>query len=178
MCLVSQLYPILCDPMDCSPPGSSVHGDSPGKNTGVGCHARLNLSTTKRQKVKYYVYSLPKIATQTGSSSIPLGFFWNSQNLTNPDVLSSDITHSSPLSKGHGPLHLLVNHKISSASSCVSDIFKPLNREVVLFSLGYREGQESFRPQRWFRGGDPHGDVDGRTSLSPFLTSDKARKFL
>ena len=27
------------DPMDCSPPGSSVHGDSPGKNTGVGCHA-------------------------------------------------------------------------------------------------------------------------------------------
>ena len=27
----------LCDPMDSSPPGSSVHGDSPGKNTGVGC---------------------------------------------------------------------------------------------------------------------------------------------
>ena len=24
--------------MDCSPPGSSVHGDAPGKNTGVGCH--------------------------------------------------------------------------------------------------------------------------------------------
>ena len=27
--------------MDCSPSGSSVHGDSPGKNTGVGCHALL-----------------------------------------------------------------------------------------------------------------------------------------
>ena len=25
----------------CSPPGSSVHGDSPAKNTGVGCHALL-----------------------------------------------------------------------------------------------------------------------------------------
>ena len=25
--------------MDHSPPGSSVHGDSPGKNTGGGCHA-------------------------------------------------------------------------------------------------------------------------------------------
>ena len=24
--------------MDCSPPGSSIHGDSPGKNTEVGCH--------------------------------------------------------------------------------------------------------------------------------------------
>ena len=31
--------PTLCDPMDCSQPGSSVHGDSLGKNTGVGCHA-------------------------------------------------------------------------------------------------------------------------------------------
>ena len=27
--------------MDCSLPGSSVHGDSPGKSTGVGCHALL-----------------------------------------------------------------------------------------------------------------------------------------
>ena len=29
----------LWDPMDCSPPDSSAHGDSPGKDTGVGCHA-------------------------------------------------------------------------------------------------------------------------------------------
>ena len=29
------------DPMDCSLPGSSVHGDSPSKNTGVGRHALL-----------------------------------------------------------------------------------------------------------------------------------------
>ena len=32
-----QLCLTLCDPMNCSPPGSSVHGDSLGKNTGVGC---------------------------------------------------------------------------------------------------------------------------------------------
>ena len=31
----------LCDPMDCSLPGSSVQWDSPGKNIGVGCHAFL-----------------------------------------------------------------------------------------------------------------------------------------
>ena len=41
LCLVTQSCPTLCDPMDCSPPGSSVRGDSPGKNTGVGCHALL-----------------------------------------------------------------------------------------------------------------------------------------
>ena len=41
MCLVAQSCPILCDPMDCSPPGSSVHGDSLGKNIGMGCHAVL-----------------------------------------------------------------------------------------------------------------------------------------
>ena len=37
-----QLCLTLCHPMDCSPPGSSVHGDSPGKNTGVGCCAPLH----------------------------------------------------------------------------------------------------------------------------------------
>ena len=37
--LFTQSYLILWDPMDCSPSGSSIHGDSPGKNTGVGCHA-------------------------------------------------------------------------------------------------------------------------------------------
>ena len=41
MCLAAQSCPTLCDPMDCNPPGFSVHEDSPGKNTGVGCHALL-----------------------------------------------------------------------------------------------------------------------------------------
>ena len=37
--LVTQSWLTLCDPMDCSPPGSSDHGDSPGQNTVVGFHA-------------------------------------------------------------------------------------------------------------------------------------------
>ena len=36
-CLGSKLFQHFCDPMDCSPPGSSVHGIF-GKNIGVGCH--------------------------------------------------------------------------------------------------------------------------------------------
>ena len=39
--LVTQSCVTLCDPIDCSPPGSSVRGDFPGKNTGMGCHALL-----------------------------------------------------------------------------------------------------------------------------------------
>ena len=41
LCSVSQSCLTLYDPMDSSPPGSFVHGDSPGKNTGVGCHFLL-----------------------------------------------------------------------------------------------------------------------------------------
>ena len=47
-CLFSEVlviwsYPVLCDPIDCSLPGSSIHGikNSPGKNTGVDCHSLL-----------------------------------------------------------------------------------------------------------------------------------------
>ena len=36
-----QLWPTFCDPMDYSPPSSSVYADSPGKNIGVGFHALL-----------------------------------------------------------------------------------------------------------------------------------------
>ena len=36
-----QLCPTLCNPMGWSLLGSSVHGDSPGKKTGVVCHALL-----------------------------------------------------------------------------------------------------------------------------------------
>ena len=38
---VAQMCPTLHYPMDCSLPGSSVHGDFPGKSTGVGCHCLL-----------------------------------------------------------------------------------------------------------------------------------------
>ena len=49
LCLVVQSCPTLCNPMDCSLPGSSVHRDSPGKNTGVGCHATRGSSQPRYQ---------------------------------------------------------------------------------------------------------------------------------
>ena len=41
LCLVAQLCLTLCNPMDCSPPSTSVHRDSPGKNIGGCCHTLL-----------------------------------------------------------------------------------------------------------------------------------------
>ena len=47
-----QSCPTLCDPIDGSPPGSLVPGpwDSPGKNTGVGCHFLLQCMKVKSER--------------------------------------------------------------------------------------------------------------------------------
>ena len=37
-CSVAQSCLNLCNPIDGGPPGSSVHGIFPGRNTGVGCY--------------------------------------------------------------------------------------------------------------------------------------------
>ena len=44
-----QLCPILCDPMDSSPPGSPSLVHSPGQNTGVGCHFLLQCMKVKSE---------------------------------------------------------------------------------------------------------------------------------
>ena len=50
-CLVTQSCLGLWNPMDCSLSGSSVHGGTPGKNTGVGCHTLLQgISPTQGSK--------------------------------------------------------------------------------------------------------------------------------
>ena len=69
----------LCNPVDCSPPGSSVHGDSPGENAGEGCHALLQvvfLSQGSKQLLLCLLYwqagSLPLgPATPTGEGDMP-----------------------------------------------------------------------------------------------------------
>ena len=41
VCVSRSVVSTLCDPMDCSPPDSSVQGVFQGKNTGVGWHSLL-----------------------------------------------------------------------------------------------------------------------------------------
>ena len=90
--LVSQSCPTLCNPMDCSRPGSSVHGDSLGKNTGVGRHSLLqgifpkqgsNLGPLHCRQILYclshqgsmqitYPVCLSQVFSQTKNPEIPI----------------------------------------------------------------------------------------------------------
>ena len=45
-------------PMDCSLPGSSVYGDSPGKNTGLGCHVLLQAIFLTQGSNPHLIYLL------------------------------------------------------------------------------------------------------------------------
>ena len=65
---VAQSCPTLSDPMDCSLPGSSIHGIFPGKSTGVGCHFLLQCMKVKSEVAQ----SCPTLSDPTDSS--PPGF--------------------------------------------------------------------------------------------------------
>ena len=59
-----QSCPTLCDPIDGSPPGPPRPWDSPGKNTGVGCHFLLQCMKVKSESevAQSQNIKLPKVA--------------------------------------------------------------------------------------------------------------------
>ena len=99
--LVTQSWRTLCNPMDYSPPGSSVHGNPPGKNTGMDCYTllqgifpvqRWNSGLLHCRRILHYLshqpspwipewvtYPFPRGSSQlknpTGISCIAGGFF-------------------------------------------------------------------------------------------------------
>ena len=67
----------LCDPMDYSLPGSSGHGNSPSKNTGVDCHDLLQgIFPTQGSNLHFLcllhwqVGSLPLVPLGPGSNPV------------------------------------------------------------------------------------------------------------
>ena len=54
-----QSCPTLCDPIDRSPRGSPRPWDSPGKNTGVGCHFLLQCMKVKSEREVAQSYPTP-----------------------------------------------------------------------------------------------------------------------
>ena len=71
--------------MDCSPPDSSVHGDSPGKNTGVDCHALLPIqgSNPGLLHCRWVLYCLSPRETQKYSSGYAMA---SPGDLPNPEI--------------------------------------------------------------------------------------------
>ena len=82
--LVAQSCSTFCDPMDCSPPDSSVYGDSPGKNTGVDCHSFLqgifltqgsNLGLLHRRQILYRLRNIESNRNQSRLKWLPSPVF-------------------------------------------------------------------------------------------------------
>ena len=105
---VTQSCLTLCNPMDCSQPGSSVHEIFPGKNTGVGYHFLLQgifqiqglnlllLSPTRRQilyplshlgNIRYFHRLSCSFPPATGITSLWLRLLFQS------DTKNEDIQH-------------------------------------------------------------------------------------
>ena len=81
----AQLCPTLWDPMDSSPPGSSIHGDSPGKWVAMPS-ARGSSQLRDRTQVSCFADSLPSEApgkpknTGVGSLSLLQGIFLSQES--------------------------------------------------------------------------------------------------
>ena len=99
------------DPMDCSLSGSSVHRDSPGRNTGVGCHSLLQgIFLTQGLKVKHTWSLLHSNCFSGHLSQRNKSLFWhknfytdvistficNSPKWNNPDVLQLSVQSNQP----------------------------------------------------------------------------------
>ena len=103
--------------MDCSPPGFSVHGDPPGKNTGEGCHFLLQHSI-------YSYYKILAIFPMLHNTSL--------QPILHPRFCTS--YSPSPLYCSPHHTHTLVTMSLFSVSEKY-----PLLRK--LFSTGSRHSQ-------------------------------------
>ena len=133
MQLVAQSCPPLCDPMDCSPPGSSVHRLS-GKNTRVGSHSLLqgifltqgwNLGVLHCRQIPYQELAQPdkKIAPNPSPSdclpnSCHMCTFWKAE---------TKLSRQKKYLRRAGKAFTFQRHREKNASSSIADFFFPCN---------------------------------------------------
>ena len=80
-----QPCPTLCDPTGLQPASSSVYGDSPGKNTGMGCHALLQ-GIFPAQELNTPPGDLPNPGIEPRSPALQVLYHLSHQG--NPRILS------------------------------------------------------------------------------------------
>ena len=119
LCLGTQWCPSLCDPKDYRPPGSSVHGDSPGKNSGVGCHSLLQVifstqgSNPGLPHCRQILYHLSHQASPRILEQVAYPFSSGSSQPRNPMGLLHCRQILYQLSYHRSPCNLLCPYKVS-----------------------------------------------------------------
>ena len=104
LCLLAQSCLTLCDPVVCSPPGSSFHGDSPGKNTAVGCHSLLQgIFTTQGSNpgLPYHRWILYHLSHQGSRRILEWVAYPFSRGSSQPRNRTRVCTHKNSLSYNH-----------------------------------------------------------------------------
>ena len=130
-----------CNPMNCSPPDSSVHGDSPGQNSGAGCRALLQgIFPIQRSNpdLPYYGGILHRLSQQ-GSPTIlewvayPLGLNQKTGQRTKQTLLQGrhtggQQTHEKMLNITHYQRNANQNHNEvpshASQDGCYPKVYK------------------------------------------------------
>ena len=120
LCLVTQSC--LGDPVDCSPSGLSVHGDSPGKNTGVGCHALLLCLPVK---CKAYRQHSPHWRERPSTSLLLKVWSWALQHQQNLGTCSKYMISCHSLDSQNHRLHF---NRISRDSKEIKSVHPEGNR--------------------------------------------------
>ena len=110
----SQFCLTLCDSVDCSWPRSSVHGDSPGKNTGVGCYSSSRGSSSRRGQTWV---STTNASQGDSSPAKPSGVYQNSRLLEGKQVFSINHMICTTSSGTSRPSYQLGNSRSTPRSS-------------------------------------------------------------
>ena len=172
LCLVAQSCLNLCNAMDCNPPGSSVRGDSPGQNTGVGYHALLQeICPTQGTHpgvlhCRRILYQLRHQGTLSWKSSVQFS-----------SVTQSCLTLCNPMNRSMPglPVHHQLLEFTQTHVCWVSDAIQPnISSSVIPFSSCPQSfpASGSFQMSHFFSPGGQNIGVSASTSVLPMNIQD------
>ena len=136
LCLVTQSCSILCNRMDCSPPGPSIHGNSPDKNPGVGCHALLQGIFPTHDWTQVFCTAGGFFTVWAATRKAPIYILKWSEVTQSCPTLCDPMNCSLPSSLVHGIFQARVLEWVAMSVSRGSS--RPRNRTRVSCNVGRR----------------------------------------
>ena len=152
VCLVAQACPILWDPMQCSPPGSSVHGNSPGKNSEQDTMPSFRGSSQPRDwtRVSYTADRSREAPPKYGTFH---EFVCHYYQFSSVQSLSHVWLSETPRTEAHQASHHQLLELVQMHVHRVTDTISP---SVIPFSSPLQSfpASESFPMSQFFASGD------------------------